>query len=190
MKNKIAEVVKLDIPPRTFARVLRSLEEKNAVMWEHIEGEKKHAKFYKLHSMFAVDFEELASMVSLGWVENRINAFIQENEKLETPQYIEAIMRLIFSRLNVLAISLMALKGEFSRWMFYQANYQLVEKLLRCILDRAEINEKNKEDSLRQLFELLEDFSNLPSGKFTGLDEMYNSREEVIGRILGAHITR
>ena len=135
--------------------------------------------------MFTVDIEEYSSIFSLGWAEDRINAFLQEYEKLETPQYVEAIMRLIFGRLYALPISLMVLKGELSRWMFYEANYQLIEKLLRCILDRAEINEKNKEDSLKKLFKLLEDFSNHPISKFTGPDELYHSKEEIIDRILG-----
>ena len=89
------------------------------------------------------------------------------------------MIELALGRLYILPIALMFFKTEGARWMFYEENYQNIEKIFRYIIDRASRSEKDHKQTLNKIFELLEPLSTRPIGKRFGLDILYSGQEEI-----------
>jgi len=185
MWSKLCNMVYLyGIPKKTFIKVIRDLENKKAVIWKKIEGEKKQAKFYEINPIYFQKSREFYMMSMLGMRQKEIDEYVKECEKMETQEYISKMMLLIYSSFNVLPFYLILFKEDFSRWLYYEANNIRIEELLRRILGRAERSGKDKEETLKKLFEMLAPFSNSHIGIITEADELLKSKNDVMSLLL------
>ena len=165
---------------QTFSKRLRGLLDKKLVETEKILGLRGNPILYRINSIMFSELAEFLEMSYPGYIENEIESFAKEIESFETDVYIEAMMELALGRLYVLPISLMLIKTEGARWMFYEENYKNIEKILRYILTRASQSEEDRKQTLNKIFELLEHPSIRPIGKRFRLDILHSGKEKIL----------
>ena len=165
---------------QTFSNRLKGLIERGIVKKERMKNKRGNPVLYSLEPRFFAELKEVREKIYPWEVRRLIENLIKDIKPLRPSQYVEAIMEVIFSRLNVLAISLLAFDREGARWIFYESAYGDIEFLLRKIIEKASESKENKEEILLKLFEILEGFAERPLGKRFQLDEVCKAKKEII----------
>lgn len=165
---------------QTFSHRLKGLLQRQLLEKEVIKNKKGKPTLYRLNSKFFGELREIRARFYPWNVESEIQKFQKDIESWNTERYVEAMMELAFGRLNALAIALTCFDMDGARWMFYDATYRNIEQILRYVLDRASKGKNEKEQTLEKLFELLKSYAERPIGKRFGLDDVCNSRQEII----------
>jgi hypothetical protein len=68
--------------------------------------------------------------------------------------------------------------------VFYEQDYQNLEQIFQYIVTRASRSKKDQEQAMNKLFEILKPFSEKSIGKRFDLHEIYNSKDEIILRVI------
>jgi hypothetical protein len=180
------EPIKKMMSRQTFSHRLKGLLESGTLEKEVIKNKKGKPTLYRLNSKLFSTLHEFRSRYYPWDVEKKIQEFEKEISSYDTEHYIDAMLELAFGRLNLLAIALTFFDQEGARLIFYEENYKIIERILWNVLNRAGRSKVDKEQTLLKLFELLEPFSKRPIGKRFDLNEVYNSKQGLIDKILEA----
>ncbi|MCW4004579.1 MAG: hypothetical protein NWE95_11780 [Candidatus Bathyarchaeota archaeon] len=170
---------------QTFSFRLQGLIQMGLVKKEVIRDRRGKPTLYRLDSRLFAELKEFRDKFYPWSVDSEIQRFQRDVETLETSRYVDATMELALGRLSVLAIALTAFETEGARWLFYEATYQQIERLLRGILERSSKSKEDKSQTLNKLFDLLDAFAGTAIGKRFGLDGVSRSRHEIIKAIVG-----
>jgi hypothetical protein len=113
-----------------------------------------------------------------------VKDFINRSDALDTVHYVNSMMELIYGILSVLPISLLKYKEELSREIFYKFYYQLIEEILKCIINRAERSESDIKNVSELLFDMLKPYSEHSLAKILAIDKIYEQRKEIMDLIM------
>jgi DNA-binding transcriptional ArsR family regulator len=173
------ETIQKKMARQTYSKRLKSLLERGLVEREVFNSRRGKPTRYRINPKLSAELEEF-SIVSPEKEKVIIEKFAEDAEALDTEHYVEAMMELALLHMYLWPIALTVLKSEGARWLFFEANYQLFEKILAYIQSRAWKNNAEKERALNKMFEFLEPFAHRPIGKRFGLDDLYDMKQRII----------
>lgn len=174
------DIIQKMMSRQTFGHRLKDMLERRLLEREVIKNRRGKPTLYRLHSKLFDELREFNEKYSPDKMKKETQEFEKEMESYETGRYVESLMELAIGRINTLAIALAFFETEGAQSLFYEATYQDIEQILRCILARASKNRIEREQTMKKLFELLEPLAARPIGKRFGLDILYNLRQRMI----------
>lgn len=173
------ETIQKKMARQTFSHRLKALLERGLIEREVINNRRGKPTLYRINPKLSAELEEF-SIVSPEKEKVIIEKFAEDVESLDTEHYVEAMMELALLHMYMWPIALTVLESEGARWLFFEANYQLFEKILGYIQSRAWKNNAEKEQALNKMFEFLEPFAHRSIGERFGMHDLYNLRQRII----------